>query len=72
MPARVLYLEKLSNDIHEETKIFQGKTKFKQYLSTNLELQRILEEKFLHKMASYTKGGRGQDITQLTKRITCT
>jgi hypothetical protein len=38
-----------------ETKIFQDKTKFKQYLSTNLDLQRILEGKFQQKEGTYIK-----------------
>jgi hypothetical protein len=36
---------KLSINIDGEKKIFQHKTKFKQYLSTNPVLQRILEVK---------------------------
>ena len=41
--TRLLYTEKLSINIDGESKIFQDKTKFKQYLSTNRALQRILE-----------------------------
>jgi hypothetical protein len=42
---RLLYPEKLSINIEAENKIFQDKTKFKQYLSTNPALQKIPEEK---------------------------
>jgi hypothetical protein len=38
---RLLYPAKLSNTIDEETKVFQDKTKFTQYLSTDPALQRI-------------------------------
>jgi hypothetical protein len=47
--ARLLYLAKLSINIDGETKIFQDKSKFKQYLYTNPSLQRILEGKLQHK-----------------------
>ena len=46
---------KLSINIDGETKIFQDKTKFKQYLSTNPALQRILEGKLQHKEDTCTK-----------------
>jgi hypothetical protein len=46
---RLLYSAKLLINIDGETKIFQDKTKFKQYLSTNTALQRILEGKVQHK-----------------------
>jgi hypothetical protein len=52
---RLLYPAKLSNNIDGENKIFQGKTKFKQYLSTNSALQRILDGKFQHKEDTCTK-----------------
>ena len=42
---RILYSAKLSVNIDGETKIFQEKNKFNQYLTTNLDLQRILERK---------------------------
>jgi hypothetical protein len=42
---RLLYPTKFSINIDGETKIFQDKTKFKQYLSTSPTLQRIMEEK---------------------------
>jgi hypothetical protein len=51
---RLLHPAKLSINTYGETKIFQDKTKFKQYLSTNPALQRILEgktqiqERYLH------------------------
>jgi len=51
---RLLYLEKLSINIDGETKIFQDKTKFTQYLSTNSALERIIDGKFQHKEGNYT------------------
>jgi hypothetical protein len=39
---KILYPTKLSINIHGENKIFQDKTKFKQYLPTNPTRQRIL------------------------------
>ena len=38
-----------------ETKIFQDKTKFKQYLSTRPAAQMILQEKLQYKESTYTK-----------------
>jgi hypothetical protein len=52
---RLLYPSKLSINIDRENKIFQDKTKFKEYLSTNPALQRILEEKLYHKEDTCTK-----------------
>jgi hypothetical protein len=37
-----------------ETKIFNDKTKFKQFLSTNSALQRIIGGKLLYKKGNYT------------------
>jgi hypothetical protein len=51
---RLLYQAKLSINIDGETKIFQDKTKSKQYLS-NPALQRILERKLQHKEDTCTK-----------------
>jgi hypothetical protein len=53
--SRLLYPSKLSSNIDGENKVFQDKTKFKQYLSTNLALQKILEGKFQHKEDTFTK-----------------
>jgi hypothetical protein len=50
----LLYLAKFSISIDGETKIFYDKTKFKQYLSTNPALQRIIEGKHQHKEGNYT------------------
>jgi hypothetical protein len=47
----LLYPAKLSNNIDGETKIFQDKTKFKQYLSTNQTYRGYWKEK------NPTKGG---------------
>jgi hypothetical protein len=52
---RLLYPTKLSINIDGKTKILQDKTKFKQYLSTNPKLQRILKGKLQHKEGTYTK-----------------
>jgi hypothetical protein len=48
---RLLYSAKFSVTI--ETKIFHDKTKFTQYLSTNLALQRIIDGKHQHKEGNY-------------------
>ena len=50
---RLLYPAKLSITIDGETKIFQDKTKFTQYLSTNPALQRIIKGKQQHKDGHY-------------------
>jgi hypothetical protein len=42
---RILYPDKLSITIDGENKVFQDKTKFTHYLSTNPALQRIITEK---------------------------
>jgi hypothetical protein len=42
---RLLYPAKLSITIDGETKIFHDKTKFTQYLSTNPDLQKIIDRK---------------------------
>jgi hypothetical protein len=49
---RLLYPAKLAIIIDGETKIFQDKTKFKQYLST---LQGMIEGKVQHKKGNYTQ-----------------
>ena len=56
MPAELLYLAKLSITIDGETKVFHDKTKFIQYLSMNLALQRIITEKNQYKDRNYTLG----------------
>jgi hypothetical protein len=50
---RLLYPAKLSITIEGETKVFHDKTTFKQYLSTNPELQGIVKEKLQHKEGHY-------------------
>jgi hypothetical protein len=42
---RILYPAKLPITLDGETKVFQDRTKFTHYLSTNPALQRILTEK---------------------------
>jgi hypothetical protein len=48
-PAGATILSRTPINIEGETKIFQDKTKFKQYVSSNPALQRILEGKLQHK-----------------------
>jgi hypothetical protein len=64
---RLLFSENLSINIDGENKIFQDKTIFKQYLSTNPALQRILEGKLQHKKDTCTK--ERQDIKHLTTKL---
>jgi hypothetical protein len=45
---------KLSITIDGETKILHGKTKFTQYLSTNLPLQMIIDRKQKNREGNYT------------------
>jgi hypothetical protein len=45
---------KLSISIDIETKVFNDKTKFTQYLSTNPTLQRIIDGKWQHEEGHYT------------------
>jgi hypothetical protein len=51
----LFYPANLSINIDGETTIFQEKTKFKQYLSTNPAIQKILEGKLQHKEYICTK-----------------
>jgi hypothetical protein len=51
---RLLYPAKLSMTIDGQTKIFQDKNKFTQYLSTKSGLQRIIDGKHQHKEGNYT------------------
>ena len=51
---RLLYPAKLSFNIDGNTKIFQDKSKYKQYLSTNPALQRIIEGKLQYE-GTYTR-----------------
>ena len=52
---RLLYPAKLSITIDGENKIFHDKTRFKQYVSTNPALQKILEGKLQPKEANYNQ-----------------
>jgi hypothetical protein len=63
---RLLYPAKFSINIDGENKIFQDKTKFKQYLSTKPALQRILEGKLHHRKILALK--KSQDIKHLTTK----
>jgi hypothetical protein len=51
---RLLYPEKLSITLDGKTKVFQHKTKFTQYLSTNEALQGIIKGKHPQKDGKYT------------------
>ena len=50
---RLLYPAKLSINIDGENKIFHNKTRFKQYISTNPALQKVLERKLQPKEANW-------------------
>ncbi|CAH7484839.1 AABR07011733.1 [Phodopus roborovskii] len=50
---RLLYPAKLSVNIDGENKIFNDKTRFSQYVSTNPALQKVLEGKFQPKEGNY-------------------
>jgi hypothetical protein len=50
---RLLYPAKFSITMYGETKVFHDKTKFKQYLSMNPALQRIMKGKHQHKDGNY-------------------
>jgi hypothetical protein len=49
----LLYPAKLSITIDGETKLLHDKTKFTQYISTNTDLQRIIDGKRQHKKRNY-------------------
>ena len=51
---RLLYPAKFSFTIDGENKIFHDKNRFKQYISTNPALQKVLKEKLQSKEANYT------------------
>jgi hypothetical protein len=55
MSAQTTISAKLPITIDGETKIFYDKTKFKQYISTNSALQRILKRKLQPNEANYIK-----------------
>jgi hypothetical protein len=51
---RLLYQGKLSITMDRETKILHDKSKFTQYIFTNLALQRIIDGKVQHKEGNHT------------------
>jgi hypothetical protein len=59
IPDQAIIPIKLSITIDGETKIFHDKTKFKQHLSTNPTLQRIIKGKLQHKEGNYTQEKAG-------------
>jgi hypothetical protein len=54
MPAQATIPNKTLNYQSCKTKVFHDKTKFTQYLSTNLALQRKIKGKIQHKEGNYT------------------
>jgi hypothetical protein len=64
--SRLLYPAKLSITIGGETKVFQDKTKFSKYLSTNPALQRIKKGKLQNKEGNYTLEKKKKRIFQQT------
>ena len=64
---RILYPAKLSITIDGENKIFHDKTKFKQYLSTNPALQKILEGKLQPKEENYNHKNIGNKQSKQPK-----
>jgi hypothetical protein len=69
MPAQAtIPSNHLSITIDGETKIFHDKTEFKQHLSTNTTLQRILEGKLQEKEGNYTQENKkNYYLTKKTK-----
>jgi hypothetical protein len=66
--SRLIYPAKLSITIDGETKIFHGKTKFTQYLSTNSALQRRIDGKLQLKKGNHTlEKSKKEIIFQQTK-----
>jgi hypothetical protein len=51
--ARLLYSEKLLNAIDGKRKPFCSKSKFKEYLSTNPDLQKVLRDKLQYKEVTH-------------------
>ena len=62
---RLLYSAKLSLTIYEESKIFHDKNRFKQYISKNSALQKVLVGKLQPNEANYT-----HNITEIRKTPT--
>ena len=56
---RLLYPAKLSIIIDGENKIFHEKTRFKQYISTNPAIQKVLEGKLQPKEVNYNQKNIG-------------
>ena len=54
IPTQATIPSKLSITIDGKTKKFHDKIKFTQYLSTNSELQRIIDGKLQHREENYT------------------
>ena len=64
---RLLHPAKLSITIDRDNKIFQDKTRFKQYLSMNLALQKVLEGKVKPKEISYTHKNTDNRYSHISK-----
>jgi hypothetical protein len=67
MPAKAAIPSKTIT-IDGETKVFPDKTKFTQYLSLNLAIQRILKGKLQHKDGNDTQTNK-QTNKQKTKKV---
>jgi hypothetical protein len=70
VPTQTTIPAKLSITIDGETEIFHAKTKFTKYISTNPELQRIIDEKCLHKEGNYTRKSKKVVFQQIQKKLT--
>jgi hypothetical protein len=66
--TRLLYPAKLPFNIDGETKIFQDKNTFKQYLSINQAQQRFLKGKLKHKEGTFTKKATYSSSQNKTKQ----
>jgi hypothetical protein len=65
---RLLYPGKLSITIDGENKIFHDKTKFTQYLSINLSLQKIIDGKHQNKEGNTLEKARKKSFNTPKRR----
>lgn len=64
---RLLYPANLAINIDGETKVSQEKNKFKQYLSTNSALQRVIEGKVQYKEVNYMHNKKKQEFNSFIR-----
>ena len=57
------YAQQFSITVDEENEIFHDKIKFKQYLSTNSDLQEVIEGKLHPNEVNYTHENKGSNLT---------